>query len=101
MRTPVEFEEAHVDIAFNLPLDQLDLTALVQARNGTPNEPLYVICRTGGRSRQACEKLLKAGFASVVNVEGGTLACIEAGLPIVRGQKATRSGAKCGSRPDH
>jgi rhodanese-related sulfurtransferase len=88
VRTPVEFEEAHVDIAFNLPLDQLDPTALVQARNGTPNEPLYVICRTGGRSRQACEKLLNAGFATVVNVEGGTLACIEAGLPIVRGQKA-------------
>ena len=52
------------------------------------SEPLYVICKSGGRSRQACEKFIKAGFTNVVNVEGGTTACIEAGLPVVRGKKA-------------
>ena len=60
----------------------------MQARNGSKDEPLYLICRSGSRGRQACEKFLAAGFTNVVNVEGGTLACVEAGLPVVRGKKA-------------
>lgn len=88
VRTPVEFREVHVEVARNVPLDQLDPAAVMQARNGSSNEPLYVICRSGSRGQQACEKFLKAGFTNVVNIEGGTLACVEAGLPVVRGKKA-------------
>lgn len=88
VRTPVEYREVHVEVARNVPLDQLDPAALMQARNGSANDPLYVICRSGGRGQQACEKLLKSGFSNVVNVEGGTMACVEAGLPVVRGKKA-------------
>ena len=88
VRTPVEFQEVHIEIARNVPLDRLDPAALMQARNGSTNEPLYVLCRSGSRGQQACEKFLKAGFSNVVNVEGGTMACVEAGLPIVRGKKA-------------
>ncbi len=88
VRTPVEYREVHVEFARNVPLDQLDPAALMQARNGSANEPLYVICRSGSRGQQACEKFLKAGFSNVVNIEGGTLACVEAGLPVVRGKKA-------------
>ena len=88
VRTPVEFREVHVDVARNIPLDQLDAAAVMQARNGSADEPLYVICRSGGRGQQACEKFAKAGFSNAVNVEGGTLACVDAGLPVVRGKKA-------------
>ena len=88
VRTPVEFREVHVEFARNLPLDQLDVAAVIQARNGSGNDPLYVICRSGGRGQQTCEKFLKAGFSNVINVEGGTMACVEAGLPVVRGKKA-------------
>ena len=88
VRTPVEFQEVHIEIARNVPLDRLDPAALMQARNGLANEPLYVVCRSGSRGQQACEKFLKAGFTNVVNIEGGTMACVEAGLPVVRGKKA-------------
>ena len=88
VRTPVEFREVHVEIARNVPLDQLDVAALMKARNGSANEPLYVICRSGSRGQQACEKFLTAGFSNVVNIEGGTMACVEAGLPVVRDRKA-------------
>ena len=88
VRTPVEYREVHVEIARNVPLDQLDAAALMQARNGSADEPMYFICRSGSRGRQACEALLKAGFSNAVNVEGGTTACVEAGLPVVRGKKA-------------
>ena len=47
-----------------------------------------MICRSGSRGRQACEKILAAGFTNVVNVEGGTLAWEQAGLPVVRGKRA-------------
>ncbi len=88
VRTPVEFREVHLEIARNVPLDQLDPEVLMQARKGSATEPLYVICKMGGRGQQACERFIKAGFTAVVNVEGGTTACIEAGLPVVRGKKA-------------
>jgi len=88
VRTPVEYREVRVELARNVPLDQLEAATMMEARNGTANEPLYVLCRSGSRGRQACEKFLAAGFTNAVNVEGGTMACIEAGLPVVRGQKA-------------
>jgi rhodanese-related sulfurtransferase len=81
VRTPAEFREVHIDFARNVPLDRLDPTAL------SADAPVYLVCRSGGRGRQACEKLAAAGLAQVVNVEGGTLAWEVAGLPLVRGQK--------------
>ena len=88
VRTPVEYREVHVAAARNVPLDRLDPAAVMRSRNGSEGEPLYVLCRSGSRGRQACEKFLAAGFTHVVNVEGGTLACVESGLPVVRGKKA-------------
>lgn len=87
VRTPAEYREVHVDIARNVPLDQLDPVALLRARDGSANKPLYLICRSGNRGQQACAKFIEAGFSNVVNVEGGTIACVDAGLPVVRGEK--------------
>jgi rhodanese-related sulfurtransferase len=88
VRTPVEFREVHVTIARNEPLDRLDPRAIQAARNGNSLEPLYVICRSGSRGKQACEKFVVTGIPNVINVEGGTMACVEAGAPVVRGKKA-------------
>ena len=87
VRTPVEFREVHVDFARNVPLDQLNAAHIAAGRNGL-SEPLYVICRSGNRAKQACEKFVAAGDTNVVNVEGGTLAWEQAGLPVTRGKKA-------------
>jgi rhodanese-related sulfurtransferase len=88
VRMPVEFRELHVAAARNVPLHELDPLALMQTRNGSKDAPLYLICHSGSRGRQACEKFLAAGFPNVVNVEGGTLAWAACGLPVVRGKKA-------------
>ena len=88
VRTPVEYREVRVAVARNVPLDQLDPAALMQARNCSSKEPLYVICRSGSRGLQACEKFVEAGFSNVINIEGGTMACVEAGFPVVRGKQA-------------
>jgi len=86
VRTPVEFREMHVSFARNVPLDQLQAANLETGRTGSAR-PLYVICRSGNRGKQACEKLVAAGYTNVANVEGGTLAWDQAGLPVVRGKK--------------
>lgn len=88
VRTPVEFSEVHVEIARNEPLDRLDPHSILSARNGSAQEPLYVICRSGARGKQACEKLVAAGHTHVINIEGGTMACAAAGIPVIRGKKS-------------
>jgi rhodanese-related sulfurtransferase len=84
VRTPAEFEEIHAVGARSIPLDKLDPLA-IRAEN--PEADVYLICRSGGRGKQACEKLLAAGIDRAANVEGGTLAWEQAGLPVVRGRK--------------
>jgi rhodanese-related sulfurtransferase len=87
VRTPAEFRELHVAGARNVPLDRLDPAALRSETSAGVGKPLYVICQRGSRGKQACEKLAAAGWTDVINVEGGTLACEGAGLPVVRGKK--------------
>ena len=86
VRTPAEFREVHLDFARNVPLDKIDPEQIAADRRG-PEIPLYVICRSGSRSKQACEKLLRAGHTKVVSVDGGTAAWEDAGLSVVRGKK--------------
>jgi len=88
VRTPVEFREVHSVHARNVPLDSLDPKAVMSTRSGANDRPLYVICRSGNRSRKACEAFVAAGFSNVVNVDGGTTAWNAAGLPVIRGKKA-------------
>lgn len=85
VRTPVEFAEVHAEGAQLMPLDQLDPQTLM--RDGSADEPLYVICQSGGRAAKAVEKFRAAGFNNVVNVQGGTAAWQRAGLPVVQGTR--------------
>jgi len=81
VRTPVEFAEVHVPQARNVPLDELKPGSL-QIQKG---QPVYLLCRSGQRATKAADKFAKEGFSQPVVVEGGTLAWIEANLPVMRG----------------
>ncbi len=87
VRTPAEYREAHIPIATNVPLDQLDPQEYMQSRNGSREQPLYIICQSGTRAKTACQKFIEQGYENVVCVEGGTKAWIEAGLDAIRGKK--------------
>jgi rhodanese-related sulfurtransferase len=84
VRTTGEFESAHVPGARLVPLDELDAGAFLKQR-GAADQPVYVLCQSGGRARKAIEKLQQAGFGGGVLVEGGTQAWIDAGLPVTCG----------------
>lgn len=87
VRTPLEFAELHAEGARLVPLDRFDPAAIVAARQGSVDQPIYLICKTGARAAKACEALRSAGFPHVMNIEGGTLAWEQAGLPVVRGER--------------
>jgi rhodanese-related sulfurtransferase len=82
VRTPVEFAQVHAASARLVPLDQLDPNTI--RANCTNGEPIYVICKSGARGAKACQRLIDAGVTNVANVQGGTTAWIEAGLPVSR-----------------
>lgn len=46
--------------------------------------PVVCICRSGNRSRTACEQLARAGFTNLANVEGGMRAWATAGYAVER-----------------
>jgi len=88
VRTPVEFQEVRAAVARNHPLDALDPHSVMKSRSASAEEPVYLICKGGTRGAKACQKFVDAGYTNVVNVEGGTEAWVEAGLPVVRGRKS-------------
>jgi rhodanese-related sulfurtransferase len=87
VRTPVEYAEVHATGARLVPLDTLDPAAVMADRNGSADEPLYVLCKSGSRAAKAVEHFRAAGFDNVLSIEGGTTAWERAGLPVVRGKK--------------
>ncbi|HCD43093.1 MAG TPA: rhodanese-like domain-containing protein [Lachnoclostridium sp.] len=63
VRTVQEYANGHVPGSVNLPLDRLDSNKLDK------NNPVFVYCRSGARSRQACRFLRTNGY-SVTDIGG-------------------------------
>lgn len=78
VRTPEEYASGHAYRAFNIPLDTLsqNLGRLEK------NEPVYIICRTDNRSREAAKILGAAGFQQIVVIKGGMNEWQAAGMPM-------------------
>ncbi|MFN8389400.1 MAG: rhodanese-like domain-containing protein [Bdellovibrionota bacterium] len=82
VRTPAEFEEFHLTGATNIPLDRFSADAVLHQNNGAQNKPVYLLCRSGARAAKAATLLEHAGWRSVFCVDGGSVACRDAGLPV-------------------
>jgi len=85
VRTPDEFEEAHIPGARSVPLGGLDPASLLANETLSRSRPVFLVCKTENRSRIAAEKFVAAGHLRTFVVSGGTLSWIEASLPVVRG----------------
>lgn len=64
VRTTEEYRSGHIIGAENVPLDK------IMSYVGPKNQPLYVICQSGMRSKQAAAILKKKGYTAI-NVRGG------------------------------
>ncbi len=49
-------------------------------------KPVYLMCRSGNRAKNAAEKLASKGFTDIHVIEGGMVAWAGANLPIVKGE---------------
>jgi len=91
VRTPAEHAEIHVPGVKLIPLDRLDAGQLAGLNGVAKDQPVFLLCRTGSRAKQAAQQLEKGGFSQCQVVEGGTMAWAEAGLPVNRGTGSVMS----------
>ena len=68
VRTQAEWDEAHLDIATHIPLDQI--TDRISEVAPDKDQQIYLHCRSGGRCEVAKAQLEGLGYTSVENVGG-------------------------------
>ncbi|WP_433380748.1 rhodanese-like domain-containing protein [Streptosporangium sp. CA-115845] len=88
VRTPGEFETAHIPGSVNVPLDLLreHRERLCAHLNGPRREQMVLVCRSGQRATQAAAALSGAGQVAPRLLEGGILAWQGAGAPLRTGR---------------
>lgn len=69
VRTPSEHKEKRIKGAINIPLDQLES----RKKELEKYDMIFMHCRSGGRSQQACSILKNMEHPGVINVVGGIL----------------------------
>jgi sulfur dioxygenase len=84
VRQPEEFygQLGHIEGAELVPLAMVSAHAALWAKE----EPVLVVCRTGGRATSAGELLLELGFKEVANLTGGMVAWNEAHHTAIAGE---------------
>jgi adenylyltransferase/sulfurtransferase len=78
VRERSEYQFAHLNNSFLLPLSELDKTKLTI----DPNKTHYIHCKSGVRSLKAIQYLQQQGFTNLVQVKGGIDAWIQANYPV-------------------
>ncbi len=68
VRTKEEYAGGHIKGAVNLPLS--DIGTLPIPSLPDKNQLILVYCRSGNRSRQASDKLVKLGYTNIVEIGG-------------------------------
>lgn len=82
VRTDGEFAEGHLKGAKQIDISSNDFEE--QLKKLDPEIPVYVYCRSGGRSGRAAHIMKGLGFKEVYNLEGGILAWEAEGKEIAK-----------------
>lgn len=81
VREPAEHGAAKIAGTTNLPLSALG----PQSAEGLHKDrPVYLVCRSGARARQAAERLQRMGFGDLRVLEGGIQAWTDSGHAVVQ-----------------
>ncbi len=78
VRTPKEFASEHIDDAKNVNWNAADF--VTKANEYNKLEPVFVYCLSGGRSKQAAQKLEELGFKTIYELDGGIMKWNAAGF---------------------
>lgn len=71
VRTPEEFASEHIENAVNI--NWLADDFIIKANKIDKSKPVFVYCKSGGRSAKASEKLQELGFKNIYELQGGIL----------------------------
>ncbi|HEX6876275.1 MAG TPA: rhodanese-like domain-containing protein [Nocardioidaceae bacterium] len=85
VRTPAEFETAHIPGSYNVPLDNLREHRSELRRH--LDEDVVLVCQSGARAEQAEKALAEVGLPGLRVLEGGMTAWRTAGAPVNRGRQ--------------
>lgn len=84
VRTPAEFETAHIPGSYNVPLHLLqEHTAEIA---GHLDQDVVLVCRSGMRAAQAEQALAGSGLPNVHLLDGGILAWQQQAAPVTAGR---------------
>lgn len=78
VRTPEEYAAGHIENSDNV--NWLSDSFVLKTEKYDKTKPVFVYCKSGGRSAKASEKLAELGFTTVYNLDGGMLKWESAGL---------------------
>jgi thioredoxin len=78
VRTPEEYTSGHIENSDNV--NWLSDSFVARTDKYDKTKPVYVYCKSGGRSLKASEKLAELGFTTVYNLDGGMMKWEAAGL---------------------
>lgn len=81
VRTPDEYAEGHIAGAVNIDVNSSGFLAGASATL-SKDQPVYVYCRGGVRSKKAAKKLAKKGY-NVIDLDNGILRWQSDGMPVV------------------
>jgi len=68
VRTVAEFNEKHIPGAINIPNETIATDTIPELPD--KEQLILVYCRSGNRSKQAAEKLVKLGYTNIVEFGG-------------------------------
>ncbi|MDT5409050.1 MAG: hypothetical protein QOG14_1270 [Mycobacterium sp.] len=85
VRTPAEFETAHIDGSYNVPLDVLKDHGSEVAERLDQGQDVVLVCRSGQRATQAAELLRSTGVPSGSVLENGITDWEGRGFEVNRG----------------
>jgi rhodanese-related sulfurtransferase len=85
VRTPAEFETAHIPGSYNVPLDTLREHRDELRRH--LDEDVVLVCRSGNRAAQAEQALAEAGLPGLRVLDGGMVSWEGSGAPVTRGKQ--------------
>ena len=68
VRTPEEFSEKHIPGAINIPNETIGTEEVPELPD--KDQLILIYCRSGNRSKQASEKLVRLGYMNIVEFGG-------------------------------
>jgi thioredoxin 1 len=80
VRTEEEYAEGHLNRSLNIDIRSADFDVKIGKLDKA--KPVFVYCRSGGRSSSAAEKLVELGFTEIYNMDGGITKWESAGKPV-------------------